>query len=105
MGCYGDGGAILTDDDWAEIIKSLRFHGKGTHKYNNVRIGLNARLDTIQASILLEKLKVFDTELAHKELAASKYTRALKNYLHHTTYSKRPEIILSSIYDKNNWNR
>lgn len=81
LGCYGDGGAIFTDDDdLAEIIKSLRFHGKGTHKYDNVRIGLNARLDTIQAAILLEKLKVFDTELAHKELVASKYTEALKNF-------------------------
>ena len=58
LGCYGDGGAIFTDDDeLAEVLKSIRLHGKGDHKYDNIRIGLNVRLDTIQAAILLEKIK------------------------------------------------
>ena len=56
LGCYGDGGAVFTDDnELAEVLRSIRLHGKGDHKYDNIRIGLNARLDTIQASILLEK--------------------------------------------------
>ncbi|MFW5632242.1 MAG: DegT/DnrJ/EryC1/StrS family aminotransferase, partial [Acetivibrio ethanolgignens] len=60
LGCYGDGGAIFTDNDgWAELIRSLRIHGKGSDKYDNVRIGMNSRLDTIQAAILQVKLKVF----------------------------------------------
>ena len=79
LGCYGDGGAIFTDnDEWASIIESCRFHGKGTHKYDNVRIGLNSRLDTLQAAVLLVKLNAF----AHNELdalnaAASYYTGRL----------------------------
>ena len=57
LGCYGDGGAIFTDsDELANLLKSIRIHGKGTEKYDNVRIGLNSRLDTIQAAILLPKL-------------------------------------------------
>ena len=58
LGCYGDGGAVFTDDDeLADIMRSIRVHGKGGHKYDNARIGLNARLDTIQAAILIEKIK------------------------------------------------
>lgn len=60
LGCYGDGGAVFTDsDELANLLKSIRIHGKGTEKYDNVRIGLNSRLDTIQAAILLPKLKAF----------------------------------------------
>ena len=56
LGCYGDGGAILTDnDELANILKSIRVHGKGEHKYDNIRVGLNARLDTIQAAVLIER--------------------------------------------------
>jgi dTDP-4-amino-4,6-dideoxygalactose transaminase len=74
LGCYGDGGAIFTnDDDLAEIIKSLRVHGKGSDKYDNVRIGMNSRLDTIQAAILLEKLAIFPGELVKRNLAADSY--------------------------------
>lgn len=71
LGCYGDGGCIVTNDDqFAEILRSIRVHGKGAHKYDNVRIGLNARLDTIQAAILLEKLRIFPDEVrARQELA------------------------------------
>ena len=60
LGCYGDGGAVFTDnDEWANNINSLRVHGKGSFKYDNVQIGVNSRLDTIQAAILLPKFKAF----------------------------------------------
>lgn len=75
LGCYGDGGAVFTDnDDWAELLKSYRVHGKGACKYDNVRIGMNSRLDTIQAAILQVKLKAFrDYELDEVNAAASLY--------------------------------
>jgi UDP-2-acetamido-2-deoxy-ribo-hexuluronate aminotransferase len=80
LGCYGDGGAIFTDDDkLADILKSIRVHGKGTEKYDNIRIGMNGRLDTIQAAILLEKLSIFDDELKAKNIVAMKYTEKLKD--------------------------
>ena len=60
LGCYGDGGAVFTNDDHlAETINSIRLHGKGNEKYDNVRIGMNSRLDTIQAAILIEKVENF----------------------------------------------
>jgi dTDP-4-amino-4,6-dideoxygalactose transaminase len=78
LGCYGDGGAILTDDgEAAELLRSLRVHGQGSTKYDNVRIGINGRLDTIQASILLEKLAIFDSEIEMREGIARRYTEAL----------------------------
>ncbi|AWB67765.1 aminotransferase DegT [Saccharobesus litoralis] len=80
LGCYGDGGAIFTDnDEYSEKLKSLRVHGKGRDKYDNVRIGLNSRLDTIQAAILLEKLAVFDDELAARNRVANNYHSALSD--------------------------
>ena len=79
LGCYGDGGAIFTDnDEYAELLKSYRVHGKGNDKYDNVRIGMNSRLDTIQAAILLEKLAVFPQELVNRNKAAITYTKELK---------------------------
>lgn len=79
LGCYGDGGAIFTnDDEYAELIKSYRVHGKGKDKYDNVRIGMNSRLDTLQAAILLEKLKEFPIELKARNFAADKYNAELK---------------------------
>lgn len=80
LGCYGDGGAIFTDnDELAELLKSIRIHGKGTEKYDNIRIGLNSRLDTIQAAILLPKLKVFkEYELQKRNEIACRYTESLK---------------------------
>jgi UDP-2-acetamido-2-deoxy-ribo-hexuluronate aminotransferase len=64
LGCYGDGGAIFTNDDkLAEIMNSIHVHGQGSDKYDNVRIGLNSRLDTMQAAILLAKLTVFEEEI------------------------------------------
>ena len=81
LGCYGDGGAIFTDNDaWAELIRSFRIHGKGTDKYDNVRIGMNSRLDTMQAAILQVKLKAFkEYELEAVNRVAEKYTAALKD--------------------------
>ncbi|MBM3468421.1 MAG: DegT/DnrJ/EryC1/StrS family aminotransferase [Alphaproteobacteria bacterium] len=80
LGCYGDGGALFTnDDELASIFKSLRVHGQGTDKYDNVRIGMNGRLDTLQAAILLEKLKVFPLELSARQKTAEAYNEALKD--------------------------
>ena len=79
VGCYGDGGAVFTDnDEWAALIESYRVHGKGQFKYDNVRIGLNSRLDTVQAAILQVKLKAFiDCELDAVNAAAERYTGLL----------------------------
>jgi dTDP-4-amino-4,6-dideoxygalactose transaminase len=77
LGCYGDGGAIFTDDDdLAERLRSIRVHGKGSDKYDNVRIGLNGRLDTLQAAILLAKLGVFPDELLARQAVADRYRSA-----------------------------
>lgn len=81
LGCYGDGGAVFTDDDeLAAAMRSIRVHGKGTHKYDNARIGLNARLDTLQAAILIEKLRIFPDELMKRQAVADRYSNALHNY-------------------------
>ncbi len=78
LGCYGDGGALLTnDDELANIIQSLRVHGKGTDKYDNVRIGVNSRLDTIQAAILIEKLNIFADEIIKRNKIAKRYSDEL----------------------------
>lgn len=78
LGCYGDGGACFTDnDEWAALMDSYRMHGKGASKYENVRIGMNSRLDTIQASILQVKLKAFAEESAAINKAATEYTARL----------------------------
>ncbi|MGI6776584.1 MAG: DegT/DnrJ/EryC1/StrS family aminotransferase [Acetivibrionales bacterium] len=80
LGCYGDGGAIFTNDDrLAEELRSIRVHGKGTDKYDNIRTGINGRLDTLQAAILLAKLDVFDDELEARNCVAAKYTSGLSN--------------------------
>jgi dTDP-4-amino-4,6-dideoxygalactose transaminase len=78
LGCFGDGGAVFTDDAaLAETCRSLRVHGKGGHKYDNVRTGLNARLDTLQAAVLLAKLAVFPDELDERRGVADGYARRL----------------------------
>jgi len=80
LGCYGDGGAVFTDDDGlAEAIASLRVHGQGSDKYDNVRIGLTSRLDTIQAAVLIEKLKIFPEEVAARDAAARRYAQGLND--------------------------
>jgi UDP-2-acetamido-2-deoxy-ribo-hexuluronate aminotransferase len=78
LGCYGDGGAVFTDDDeLADIISSIRNHGKGAEKYDNVRIGLNSRLDTLQAAILIEKLEIFSGEIDLRNKVADRYAAGL----------------------------
>ncbi|HMM88155.1 DegT/DnrJ/EryC1/StrS family aminotransferase [Bradyrhizobium sp.] len=80
LGCFGDGGAIFTDDDaLAATLRSIRVHGQGSDKYDNVRIGLTARLDTVQAAILIEKLKIFEDEIAARNAVAARYARGLGN--------------------------
>ncbi len=78
LGCYGDGGAVFTDDDgMAETLRSLRVHGQGADKYDNVLIGMNGRLDTVQAAILLEKLAIYEDEIAARQRVADAYDGAL----------------------------
>ena len=82
LGCYGDGGAIFTDnDEWAAMLRSLAVHGKNAeNKYDNIRLGMNSRLDTIQAAILEVKLKAFrEYELDYVNKAAQMYNEALKD--------------------------
>lgn len=82
LGCYGDGGAIFTnDDELATLLRSLRVHGKGDFKYDNVRVGMNSRLDTLQAAILKVKLKAFiEYELEQVNQVALRYTQQLQNH-------------------------
>ena len=78
LGCYGDGGAIFTeDDDLAAVLRSLRVHGQGSDKYDNVRIGMNSRLDTIQAAVLIEKLNIFRDEIVARDRVAQRYSDML----------------------------
>ncbi|MCC6779363.1 MAG: DegT/DnrJ/EryC1/StrS family aminotransferase [Hyphomicrobiales bacterium] len=78
LGCYGDGGAVLTDDEeLACVMRSIRVHGEGRDKYDCVRIGLNGRLDTIQAAVLIEKLKIFPEEIVARERVARRYAAGL----------------------------
>jgi len=78
LGCYGDGGAVFTDDDGlAALMRSLRVHGAGGERYDCVRIGINGRFDTIQAAVLIEKLKIFPEEIEARARVAERYTRAL----------------------------
>ncbi|WP_336066490.1 DegT/DnrJ/EryC1/StrS family aminotransferase [Nitratireductor rhodophyticola] len=78
LGCYGDGGALFTDDEsLADHIESLRVHGKGQHKYDNERIGMNSRLDTLQAAILIEKLAIYPEEIVSRQKVAEIYNAGL----------------------------
>jgi dTDP-4-amino-4,6-dideoxygalactose transaminase len=80
LGCFGDGGAIFTDDaELADTLRSIRVHGQGSDKYDNVRLGLTGRLDTMQAAILIEKLKIFEDEIATRNKVAERYARGLGN--------------------------
>ena len=80
LGCYGDGGMCFTDDaKLSENMESIRVHGKGHHKYDNVRIGVNGRLDTLQAGILLAKLDIFPQEIELRQQVAKRYTELLKS--------------------------
>mgnify|MGYP001288685956 CR=1 FL=1 len=89
MGCYGDGGAIFTDSDvLAEKINSIRLHGRGAEKYDHTRLGVNSRLDTIQAAILIEKLKIFPKEIQMRNEIAKTYNKIFKD----CNYIKTPKI-------------
>ncbi len=81
VGCYGDGGAVFTDnDEWAALIESYHIHGKGSDRYDNVRIGMNSRMDSIQAAVLLVKLKAFaEHELVDINKVSARYTEKLKD--------------------------
>ena len=80
LGCYGDGGCVFTEDgDLAAAMRSLRVHGQGRDKYDNVRIGMNGRLDTLQAAILLEKLAIFPDEIARRQEVARRYEEGLQD--------------------------
>lgn len=94
LGCYGDGGAVFTDsDEYAALIESYRVHGKGQDKYDNVRIGMNSRLDTLQAAVLLEKLAAFPQELIKRNALAGQYTAELSGKFN---TPKTPEGYISS---------
>jgi len=96
LGCYGDGGAIFTNnDDIAEKLKSIRVHGQGTDKYQNVRLGLTGRLDSIQAAVLLPKLEVFDHEIEARQNVAQAYTENLTGAKDITT-PYTPENMISA---------
>jgi dTDP-4-amino-4,6-dideoxygalactose transaminase len=78
LGCYGDGGAIFTDDaELADTLRSVRVHGQGSDKYDNVRLGLTGRIDTVQAAVLIEKLKIFPDEIAARDAVARRYNEGL----------------------------
>jgi len=80
LGCYGDGGAVFTDDEeFAQIMRSLRVHGEGRDKYECARIGLNGRMDTLQAAVLIEKLKIFPDEITARERIARRYSAGLSD--------------------------
>jgi len=92
LGCYGDGGAIFTDDpEMAAVLRSLRVHGQGSDKYDNVRIGLNGRLDTLQAAVLIEKLKILGDEVVARDQVAERYSAHLKGLV--PTPRVLPELV------------
>ncbi len=93
LGCYGDGGALFTeDDDVAETLRSIRIHGKGESKYDNVRLGVNGRMDTLQAAILLAKLEIFSEELTARRLIAGRYAECLTDIAGITLPSVPPGV-------------
>ncbi len=80
LGCYGDGGAVFTDDEaFIEVLRSLRIHGQGGHKYDNIRVGINGRLDTIQAAVLLEKLAIYPQEWQRRQQIAKLYRDSIEH--------------------------
>jgi dTDP-4-amino-4,6-dideoxygalactose transaminase len=82
LGGYGDGGAIFTDDDGlADLLKSIRNHGQGAHRYDHVRVGINGRLDTLQAAVLLTKMEIFDEEVKARQEVARRYLEGLKGHV------------------------
>ena len=94
LGCYGDGGACFTnDDDLKDKLLSLRMHGQGSDRYEHVAIGMNSRLDTIQAAILIEKLKIFEDEIEKRNAVARRYTQAFAG----SNRIKTPPVIRGAV--------
>ena len=92
LGCYGDGGMCFTDnEELHEIMTSLRVHGKGTHKYDNVRIGMNGRMDTLQAAVLLAKFEIFPEEIELRQQVARQYSQLL---------NQQPELQVPTVPEK-----
>ena len=103
LGCYGDGGAIFTNDDsLAEECKAIRIHGTKKDKYNSEMIGLNGRLDSIQAAVLLEKLSIFDDELVMRNEVNSHYRKYLNNAQHHPEGYQSAHALFSIVLGSNN---
>ena len=101
-GCYGDGGAIFTnDDDLAEEFKAIRIHGTKKDKYNSEMIGLNGRLDSIQAAVLLEKLSIFDEELEMRNEVNSYYRKYLNNTQYHPQDYQSAHALFSIVLGSN----
>ena len=99
LGCYGDGGAVMTDDDGiADTLRSLRVHGQGSDKYDNVRIGLASRLDTVQAAVLIEKLKIFPDEIDARNKVAHRYSERLGDVVTVPVTCPRFHVRLGSIH-------
>ena len=99
LGCYGDGGAVFLDDDATmAVLKSLRVHGQGSDKYDNVRIGMNARLDTMQAAVLLEKLAIFADEIAARDRIAARYNELLRRHRHRTRSAERTDQRVGAVH-------
>ncbi len=93
LGCFGDGGAVMCQDEaTADVMRSLRSHGAGAHKYDHERLGTNSRLDTLQAAVLLQKLTVFADELDRRSAVASRYTEGLAGEPTITTPVLRPGV-------------
>ena len=96
LGCYGDGGAVFTDNkEWYDLLRSYRVHGKGSDKYDNIRVGMNSRLDTIQAAILLVKMKYFEDEIKACRKAAEIYTELFKDNQNVVTPTILPDYLSS----------
>ncbi len=102
LGCYGDGGAIFTNDDiLAEECKAIRIHGTKTDRYNSERIGLNGRFDSIQAAIILEKLTIFDEELEKRNIIDANYRKYLNNAQHHPEGYQSAHALFSIVLGSN----
>ena len=101
LGCWGDGGAIFTDNpELAETLRSIRVHGRGAHgKYDNVRVGANARLDTLQAVVLIEKLAIFEDELAARQQVADRYAEGLGAIRDGAAGSAGAHVVMVAIYN------
>ena len=101
LGCYGDGGAVFTDDDaLAARIKSIRLHGEGVDRSEAARIGITGRLDTIQAAVLIEKLKIFPDEIAARNRAAARYSQGLADVAVVPRVGNEFDLGLGAIHDQ-----